>query len=145
MTKFSTISLYLTKLYVTWSFTTASSVTNSECHQNLSNSVAVNCYKFLTNCIIIFLLFMHLPIQKSCIGGIFMSGLEFVLAAANTASWPALGWGRLSIMTYPCWGKLYVMTCQGWGKLYVMTCPLAEENILSWTASAEENILSWPA
>ena len=39
MTKFSTISLYLTKLYVTLSFAIASSGTYSEIRQNFSNSV----------------------------------------------------------------------------------------------------------
>ena len=63
---------------------------------------------------------MHLPIQKSCIGGKFISGLEFVLAAANTASWPALGWGKLSIMTYSTH---------------------AEENFMLWPAKDEENFL----
>ena len=37
--KFSTISLYPTKLYVTWSFVIASSVTISEIRQIFSNSV----------------------------------------------------------------------------------------------------------
>ena len=39
VTKISTISLYLTKLYVTQSFAIASSVTYSEIRQNLSDSV----------------------------------------------------------------------------------------------------------
>ena len=39
VTIFSTISLYLTKLYVTQSFALASSVTYSEIRQNFSNSV----------------------------------------------------------------------------------------------------------
>ena len=41
VTKFSTISHYLTKLYVTYSFAIASSVTYSEIRQKLSNSACV--------------------------------------------------------------------------------------------------------
>ena len=40
VTKFSTIFLCLTKLFVTYSFALASSVTNREICQNCSNSVA---------------------------------------------------------------------------------------------------------
>ena len=39
VTKFSTISFFLTKLCVTYSFAIASSVAYSKIHQNLSNSV----------------------------------------------------------------------------------------------------------
>ena len=50
VTKFFTISLYLTKLYVTESFAIASSITYSEIRQNLSNSVPR--YKYNAICTI---------------------------------------------------------------------------------------------
>ena len=51
MTKFSTISLYMTKLYVTQNFDNiASSVTYSEIRQNFSNSVRADVKNIYGGC-----------------------------------------------------------------------------------------------